>query len=579
MAVIQFDFDSIKNRIKERLSSKSEWANFLSYGVVDNLLDSIVQELVYIIGYKEYLTTENFWELARNYSSLLVQSPVHGYIIPRKQGSIGTLRISTDKSFNDSHTEYNIPINKFFQFSGNNIYVASSKEYTLTPSDNYIDILCKQGEIKTVSFSAQGNIYEEKIILDDSVDNDFFELYINNVLWKKVDTLFEYNENDLVYEVETKTDLSGVTLKFGNNIFGKKLDLNDQVIFKYSSTKGAEGNIFVPNLVKTVETQAFTSEGKPVNLYVTNITSFVGGRDYPSVEEIRVLSPKVYQTGDRASSLEDYQTKLSQFNYISKYNVWGAVDTLRDNGQDAWEFIPSEENVVHLALLDMEYANLSNIEKNQVIDDIYRKNDPTDLIRFENVEKINLIFNIDATIKNSSYTIEQVKANIEVALKNNYGIENINFSENVYNSDFIRLIDEVDGVRNHISFIQIEKKDKFFIENYVGAITLPIYPIEYSSVTLYWKDTSIEDSTFILFANCDINGNIVGVEGYNTNGSNLNLTTGKGSLIVNSGFTGNYKDIEIKVIFESLEKDLILNKRSDIFAYLDINITLDYPSI
>lgn len=580
MATIQFDFNSIKERIKTNLRSKSEWASFLDYGVADNLIDPICQELDYINNYKEYLTYENYWALARNFSSLLVQAPVHGYVIPRKQGATGTLRISTSKTFDTTYTlGANIPIPKFFQFSGNNIYVASYYTYTLTPSDVFIDITCKQGESKTVSFSAQGNIYEEKIILDSSVDNDFYELYVNGILWTRVDTLFESNEADLVYEIETKADLSGITLKFGNNMFGKKLELNDQVIFKYVSTLGADGNIFSPNIITTIESQAFDINGKPVTLYVTNTSAIIGGRDYPTVEEIRTLSPRVYQTGDRASSLDDYLTKIAQFPYIAKSTIWGAFETLKDNNLDPWTFIPSEENVIHVALLDNLYENLSDLEKNRIVEDLHKKNDPTDLIKFETVEKIPLIFNIDGVVQNSSYTLIQVKADIESALKENYAIENIDFNENIYNSDFVKIIDNVKGLRNHNSSIWIKKDGYFLTEAYVGSFNLPIFPIEYSTIEFYIQDTSVVDPQLKLFAKCDVNGNIIGETGYNTNGSNLNITTGVGALVINSGVTGNYNTQFIKILYKSANPDLMLNNRYSIFYYDSSNITLNYPTI
>ena len=231
MSTIQFDFDSIKRRIKNNLSSKSEWANFLDYGVADNIIDAIVQEMAYQMQYDEYLTYENWWDKARNKSSLLVQSEVHGYTVPRKQGAIGTLLVSTDENFSKSHgTDIIIP--KYFQFSGNGIYVVSDSSYSFSSSENYVVLNCKQGESKQVKFLAFGNLYEEKFIDDSSIDNDMFDLYVNGILWQRVNTLFECGPEDRVYELKTKSDLSGVTIKFGNNVYGKKLSLNDVVEFK-----------------------------------------------------------------------------------------------------------------------------------------------------------------------------------------------------------------------------------------------------------------------------------------------------------------------------------------------------------
>ena len=590
---ISFDYDSILKRMMDSISSKSEWASFLTFGVTENIFSPVAQEIAYLAQYKEYLTNENWFSKARNRSSLLVQSSVHGYEVPRKQGALGTVLVSTSKDFNAPYERnFNIPINKFFQFSGNSIYVASYKDYTMSYSDNYIEVEVKQGETKEISWQAEGNQYEEKMIDDSMIDNDFFELYVNTIKWTKVDTLFEYGANDLVYEIQTKPDLSGIIIKFGNDIFGKKLELNDSVIFKYVATDGADGNIYSANIIDTVETQAFDTDGKPVKLYVKNANPITGGKDYPTIDEIRTISPRVYQTGDRASSLLDYSTKIKQFNYISKLNVWGAYETLTDKGLDPWTFLPSEENVVHVALLNTNYEELNDTQKEQVVEDLHAKADPTDIVKFESIEKIPLIFIINGTVQTSSYTLLRVKANIENALENNYSIANIDFGENIYYSDFTRIIDEVDGVRNHISEINLKKEGMFLTQgdysmgvNYVGGFELPIYPIDYSKLKFYVENITDENPKYIQFAYSDSNGSIIGLENvedygdFNTNGSTINLSTGKGSLVISKGLTDVYSNYKIKIIYASSDSDLILRKRSDIFYYDESYITLNYPTV
>lgn len=580
MATIQFDFDSIKNRIKENLQNKSEWADFLSYGVADNIIDPIAQEMAYQMQYNEYLTIENMWKKARNKSSLLVQSPIHGYIVPRKIGAVGKVRISTNKNFDGVYAKgENISIDKFFMFSGNSIFVATSKEVTLLSTDKYVDVEVTQGVAKSVKFNAMGEQYETKLVEDDSVENKLYEVFVNGIKWERVDTLFDYDSTSKVYELITNPDFRGVTLRFGNGVFGQKLNFGDTVEFKYISTLGAEGNIYSANIIKDVESQGFDVKGNPVKLYVTNIGTILGGKDYPSIEEIREVSPRVYQTGDRASSRDDYKTIIGNLSYISKVNVWGAYETLKDRGSNLWEFIPTEENVVHLALLDYTYENLTDDEKTQVIEDIYRKNDPTDLITFEEVKKLELIFNIDAIATNSSFTLQQVRTNIENALRKEYSIENIDFNTNIYNSDFVSLVDGVDGVRNHNSQILIKVDNLKFSTPYALSTKLPYSPIDYSKTKFYIRDTTLEEEVWNEFATVDSNGYLVpiNIEDYDLTGSSLNFSTGDLLVNINRGLEGNYRDYEIKCIFGSATKDLILKNRQDIFMYDSAEIKVSYP--
>ena len=581
MSKIQFDYESIKERVLKNLSSQSEWANFLSYGTIDNVISSIVNELAYETQYGEYNTIENMWFMARNKSSLLQMSPMHGFLVPRKQASSGTVRISTSENFDASY-EYPISIPKFFQFSGNDYYVCSKNNYMLNPTENYLDINCVQGEVKSVSFLADGTQYEEKIIYDENVDNDNFVLKVNGVEWTRVDSLFLCKSTDMVYQINSLPDLSGIKIRFGNDIFGKKLVRNDDIVFTYVSTLGDKGNIFSSNIITDVESQAYDSMGNYVKLYCNNVTSFIGGKDFPSIDYIREISPKVYQTGNRASSKDDYYTILKQMSFISKIAVWGAYEVIKDNNIDIWEFdrIKNEfekmDNVVHLALLDNLYNPLTKEQMNSVGENLYSKNDPTDILKFEDVEKIPMVFYINAKIENQSYTTAEIDSSIKSALKKEYGIENMEFGKSVYNSDYIRLIDEVTGVENHKSYVKLYKEGNFFKGAYFTEFYLPIYPIDYSSVIFYIKDTSVENPKYEELATCDINGNIVGVGQYITTNSKLNLVEGHVGLFVISGLTSDYKDYTIKVVYQYIEDDLENKKRNNLLYYDDAVINLTY---
>ena len=588
MAKIAFDYESIKNRVLQNLSAQSEWASFLDYGVIDNIISSVVNEMSYQIQYAEYNTVENFWNMARNRSSLLQMSPMHGYIVPRKQASSGTIRVSTSSTFDSTYPK-TISIPKFFQFSGNGIYVCSENDTQLNPTENYVEVSCVQGKVKEVSFLAEGIQYEEKIIYDDSIDNSFFVLTVNDVEWVYTDSLFLCKSTDQSYQIRTLPNLSGITIKFGNDIFGKKLNKNDVVKFKYISTDGTNGNIYTSDIITNVESQAFDSSGYSVKLYCTNISSFIGGKDYPSIEEIREISPNVYQTGDRASSRSDYYTILQKMSDLSKISVWGAYETLIDNNKDPWGFIPTEQNVVHLAvLLGDEYESLDDLEekdpeyvklkKTKIIESLHDVNDPTDLISFESTNKIPMIFHIDVTIISSAYTTAEVSNNIKTNLSKTYGIETMNFGESVYDSDYVRLIDETDGVKNHLSYVELYKDNIKLSSNYYCDFNLPIYPINSDSIKVYIKDTTVEDSEYELMATCDSNGNIVGAENtsYITTNSTLDLNSGKGTLNITNGLTEDYRNYSFKIEYRYFEKNLKNSSRSNILYYADAVINLKY---
>jgi len=573
MAGTTFDFNAIKSRIITALQTKSQWADFLGYGVDILINDAVSQELAYQAQYHEYLTNENWWSKARNKSSLLVESPVLGYTVPRKYGSTGTLMISTSSGFLTPWAN-NITIPKYFEFSNGNLFFCATANTTLTNTSGNISFLGVQGQAKSVVFTADGSAWETYKVQDDSIENNYYDLYVNNVLWTRVDTLFDYDGTSLVYELESAPSLTFATLKFGNGSFGKQLKQGDTVSFYYISTKGANGNVSASNNITTVESQAYDSLANPVKLYVKNTTAFLGGKDYPTLEEIRSLAPRTYQTGNRNTSREDDLTTIQKLSYITKVNVWGVYEYYQDNNLDPWTFVPTEENVVHIAALNNSYTNLTTGEKNQVIADIYQNSDPTDIFQFSTVTIINLIFTIAATVKNSSYSLADVKSNILQTLTDNYSIQNEDFNNNLYYSDFVTLIDQTPGVLHHLSSIS-SRLNTVFNSAYTSTTLLPLYPINGSSIKVYVKLPA--DSDYTLIATGDANGNITGELGYNTTGSTVTLATGVAVLVVNSGLTGPFADYDIKYVYECANKDLVLNQRYYIFSYDTANITVTYP--
>ena len=353
------------------------------------------------------------------------------------------------------------------------------------------------------------------------------------------------------------------------------MTIDDEIIFTYLSTNGADGNIYTSDVITSVETQAFDENGKAIKLYCTNTSSFIGGKDYPTLEEIRELSPQVYQTGNRASSTSDYETILKQMDGLGKISVWGAYEILKDANKDPWEFISSEENLIHIAVLDSNNKDITELKKKQIIDEIHNKCDPTDLFYFETVSKIPMIFHVDATISSSAYTTSEVESNIKTALSEKYGIDNMNFGDDVYDSDYVRLIDETKGVENHISYVELYSETKIFTSAYVGTFSLPIYPIDYSTVNIYIKDDS-DNSDYKLFATCDSVGSIIGNDKYITTESTINLNTGEGVLRVSSGLTSDYANYTFKILYQYISRNLINSSRKNILYYDDSKVTLSY---
>lgn len=579
MSVIKFDYNSMKNRVLTRLSSNEDWMNFLPYSVIDGLVSAILTEFAYGIGYCERNEVENFWNKAMNKSSLLVQSGVHGYKPRRKQGCVGTLRLSTSKTF-DSSFGREIYIPKFSQFSGGGYYFCTDKLKTLNPSSNYVDLNVIQGEKIEINFVARGDVFETKYIDDDSIENTLFEITVNDIVWTEVDSLFESEKSDRVYTLTLEPNCRGVIVKFGNDVYGKKLENGDLVKIRYLSTSGSECDIIDEGVVNKCESTFYDTKGNPITCYVKNITTLRGGSDYPTIDEIRELSPKVYQTGDRASSSDDYVAMIKNLTSISKILVWGAYEELIDRGLSPFDFLPSEENVVHISAIrsvgENDFEPLPESIQNTLIEKLHLKCDPTDIIKFENVNLIPFRIDVDGTLLSTSYTLSEVKSDITNQLNNKYKLANRNFNESVNLSDIIALVDNTKGIDFCTCKYTIYYIDSLY-SNFIYSKNLPFQ--EFDDITknvIYIRDIT-SNTDWEKLATVNEYGTLISEsEKYPINGElKPNVIDNCYQVIINLRNIPEelYQNYELK-----FDVSVVPNKLRKTIWYLDeTNVDLHYP--
>lgn len=574
----QYDYESIRLRILNNLSAKTEHQNVFNNGAIVNIIEAISEELEDEMLQDEYLTTENNWELAQNKSSLLTESKVHNYDVPRKRGATGNIRFGVTSDFLGLPTEI-VDFPKWTQISDDNGVDFTTIESTSLPiTEPYVDILTVQGVHKTFTTFATGIDNESFIIINDSIENNNYDLYVNDILWSSVSTLFDYGGNDNVYEIRSLTDFSGIKLLFGEGIYGKILSDGDEIRLEYVETLGTEGNIILNNSVTTVDSTIFNINGDQVEVFCTNPSAIAGGESEASLEEIRTDSPRFFQSGDRATAKEDYETIINGFSYIKKVSVTGAYEYNLDNGNDLWTYIPTQDNVVQVNALTTTDEGLSESQQIQLTTDIREKNAPTDILTYPEISIIPMRFNMDISVSTRALTLNQVKTNIDTALEANYSIDVLNFFESIFKSDYYNLIDDVEGVRKHSTYVSLlDIQD--FTSAYARSINLPLFPIlSGTAIKVYTKLKIEADSEYVLIGQGDVDGFIIGEIGYTfTALSRIDLVTGIGTMAITDGLTDPFADYDVMVDYQLSSEDVQLTSRSQILKYNNSNyINIDY---
>ena len=574
MATASFDFQSIFNRLYNFLKQKSEHKDMSPYGTNVLLLEDIATEMAYEMLYDEYATRETKWNLARNISSLVTQSYFHGFKIPRKIGAKGVCRVSISKDFDEKPLS-NIPIPRFTTFSTEDDIKAVTIEDTIyTTNDDYCDIRVSQGIFRSASFEALGKTFEEIIISNKKIDNDLVFIYVNNLPVTIVDSLYDVGNDKYYCQIDSLPDLSGIKIIFGDGVFGKQLLTNDSIYIQYIETEGKEGNLLSTDLLTIADSNIYNIEGRLVELYVTNIEPLVGGVNEIDIEKLRTISPRFYQSGNRAGTVSDYHTLLNNIPYIKKATVWGSYEINLDQNRDPWEYIPTEENIVHISAVNDMGEDLTTDQKLQLIEDIYLRKPPTDILEYNDLNLIRLKFYITAYIDDRSKTLPYMISFIKETLKDTFQIENFDFKQNVYGSDVYALIDNLPGVRYANIAVRILKKFKFEYP-YAASFIADMIPVDYSISKIFLKHQSEDD--FSQIAEVLANGRIIGMNDYDTTGSRISLSTGSTLFVVNNLLDRPVDEYDLYFEYNKTNtENILLTSRNQIISYYDSEVSCVY---
>jgi hypothetical protein len=573
---VTFDYDTVLESLTNKLRQKASWAEILFYSTNNRIIEVIAEGIAQLGAYDEWLTRNTKWDLATEKSALVAQAQFMQYDPHRKIGATGTIRVSTDENFAGKYGKI-VEFPKYTTFgneAGTIKFVSTSAENLLT-TENYIDIPVVQGELKTFSYIAQGDNYEEISITNSNIENDEYELYVNGTLWTEIDDLNEASEDQKVYKLENKLNYDGINIIFGNGIFGRKLTSGDNILFKYVETQGIEGNITSTNIITVVEDTIYDIDNDQVDIYCKNTANLDGGNDEEDIEDIRSNGTDTFQAGEKAITKKDYEVKLEAFDYILKSVVWGAYEYNLDNNNDLWDWIETQENVVNVSAFTPAGEQLTTSQQTDVIETLNEDKPPTDIIRFTEVEFIKLIFHIDAYVIDESYILSEVKTDIIDGVTDRYSLQNIDFFEPIYETEWKGYVNDISGVCHHSSYIEIAKLDTFNVA-YQADFLLDLYVIEPETVKVYVKGGDVGDE-YILIGTDDGNGNFTSESPYDLTGSSIDYNTGEGTLIVVSGLSSTYTEYDIKLIYQRTNLNICPNKRNQILTVYDItDVTAQY---
>lgn len=235
---------------------------------------------------------------------------------------------------------------------------------------------------------------------------------------------------------------------FINNMsLGVTPTANTTMFIKYRVGGGADTNLG-PNTIKGLGIVNFEINGSNSNtnllvknsLKVNNLLPAIGGKDAPSVEEIRNMVRYNFSSQNRAVTIKDYQTRIAQM--PGRYGSPFRCGIFEEQNKIAMYILGLDENG---ALTNQSTTTLKENMTNYLAD--YRM--LNDYVQILDGRIINISFEIDLYIDKKAPQ-SQVIAQVINEVKNHFDINKYEMGENIYLSTLIEKINSIGGVLNLI---------------------------------------------------------------------------------------------------------------------------------
>ena len=333
--VTELDFANIKQSLKTFMQAQDEFSDYDFEGsALSVLLDTLAYNTHYNAVMAHMIANESFLDSAIKRSSVVSIAKSLGYT-PRSRRSSTALvdfSLTPDSSYTD--TTYTLSRDTPFAVNVNNssynFYAAEDVSATLQTIDGTDKFVFESLEIKEGTRVSNNYLIDINsvsgplTIANTNVDTTTLRVRVQQSTtdltletFLESSSLLDLSSDSRVYFLEETID-GRYDIRFGDDVFGKKLEVGNIVIVDYlvcSATEpnGAKSFSIGPTLTGNNETKTYS-----------NINPAVGGAEKESIDSIRKTAPLYNQTKERAVSASDYRSLILAENpSVQSVSVWG----------------------------------------------------------------------------------------------------------------------------------------------------------------------------------------------------------------------------------------------------------------
>ena len=315
------EFADIKNSLTDYLKTQPVFAGYDFQGsALSTIVDLLAYNSYYYAFYSNMITSEAFLDSAQRIESLISLTKPLGYTIPSKTaakakvfmtGALSTIqRYSVFFGSDSEGTQY-----RFYNLEDIPVVESQTDEFYIYEGKSLIDI----------EAANELDVERQRIVFADTdFDLETLEVKVRNPdtntdeIWKRIDNIGYSNTiEEKIYFVERVE--TGFMISFGLvNSVGKNVTADVASIrVRYIKTSGAKGNNI--SLFSSTLGNVLVNDGFP---------SF-GGKNDPSIDNIKFLAPKWFAAQERAVTVNDYKALIMEAGFFAdenEFNVYGGED-------------------------------------------------------------------------------------------------------------------------------------------------------------------------------------------------------------------------------------------------------------
>lgn len=355
-----------------------------------------------------------------------------------------------------------------------------------------------EGIFESQKFISQGgSLYAINVKFNGDSDLRYIEVYVNDELWEREESLYDMIADGKQYVVKTAMT-KGIDIVFGNNMHGRALDVNDVIKVVYLLHNGEEGNIISSVPVEfQFEDVLVNNIGDSVDGNNTfNIT--LQNQDYSNSGTYSESTDKVREMiGMNSRSLilsdaKNYKQFFSRYSFVGYNRTWVEPGSMIINSLIMRNFKLLMNSGEDYFNIDEHDFTLNSAQKNSIINSIKNSGQMIagSIFKILDPEICKYSMMIYIKLKDKTYDKETVTSKIKKYVGDFFA--DIKSDMFIPKSDIVKLIkdkcEEVDGV--NVYFIsdrneQAKKNNYYTNKIYKYNPITGTYDVNTETVYLY----------------------------------------------------------------------------------------------